>query len=33
MAKMWYPVIDILECAECGTCIESKKTLVIKIEI
>lgn len=21
MAKLWYPVIDILECAECGTCI------------
>ena len=21
MAKMWYPVIDILECAECGTCV------------
>lgn len=21
MAKMWYPVIDIPECAECGTCV------------
>ena len=21
MAKMWYPVIDILECIECGTCV------------
>jgi len=21
MAKMWYPVIDILECMECGTCV------------
>lgn len=21
MAKMWYPVIDILECSECGTCV------------
>ena len=21
MAKNWYPVIDILECIECGTCI------------
>lgn len=21
MAKMWYPVIDILECAECGICV------------
>ena len=21
MAKNWYPVIDILECAECGTCV------------
>ena len=20
MAKNWYPVIDILECVECGTC-------------
>lgn len=21
MAKNWYPVIDILTCAECGTCV------------
>lgn len=22
MAKKWYPVIDILTCVECGTCVE-----------
>lgn len=21
MAKTWYPVVDILSCAECGTCV------------
>jgi len=23
MAKMWYPVIDYLECVECGTCVDN----------
>ena len=22
MSKKWYPVIDYLECAECGACVE-----------
>jgi len=22
MAKLWYPVIDYVECLECGACIE-----------
>lgn len=22
MAKMWYPVVDIVSCIECGTCVE-----------
>ncbi len=22
MAKNWYPVVDYLECIECGTCVE-----------
>ncbi len=22
MSKNWYPVVDYLECAECGTCVE-----------
>lgn len=25
MSKKWYPVIDYLECAECGACIEKCK--------
>ena len=25
MAKKWYPVIDYMVCAECGTCVDEKK--------
>lgn len=21
MAKKWYPVVDVLSCTECGTCV------------
>ncbi len=23
MAKLWYPVVDILTCMECGTCVRN----------